>query len=339
MQKQACLTKYNLPLNHVTFGARTADKIKPIPESYSKIEKTAREHPVKGNYLETPIGEFRKLYRPQNSPVKKREQPRDVYSDTERENSTSSDNAEIYDQNQPVREQMEQPKRDREAELEILKANISKMYDILGKPEVEKFPQIIEEERSGSSVAKEQEDKRSESQDVIVSDVTEDAKDGSDNYLRIEVENVSESNNVQIKEDESRELLLMVESSVESRTGSGASAAPDGEKAARSPLALSPNMTILVSPRGSPRPASPVRARAVPLSHTDALGAFFRASPTHVSSIEMQLNLSKASSVYEKDYVDEFSADNYDQSEFCDDSPPSLPKTSDDDMFWESNHI
>ncbi|XP_037303544.1 uncharacterized protein LOC115454552 isoform X2 [Manduca sexta] len=322
-------TKYDIGETYFKNKNVAQNKASPIPESYSEIE----DKRLPDDYLETPIIEFRKLYYSEKSRYYDRNKgdnkpdgnrPNDCIDKIDSEKSLDANRGKVDCEPE---NQNDDNKLDKAiTELEILKHNINKIYDLPDEPEVK-----IEEEETGLR------DELSK---------TEAAEDK--NLLRVEVESVSEVNDIKVTESQTQDLLLVVQSPIEV----GDTLESDSDEK------LSPQMTIIVSPkRSSPkgpndmdslgsRSLSPVQAR---LTRNDVIDAIFRADPENqLSSVQMQLELSKdilEDSITESEkgeigeYPDDFSADvdNYNsRSDYENNSPISIPKTSEDENFWDS---
>lgn len=332
--------KFNIGETHFRSKPTVGEKVKPIPGAYSnsKHSDCKEQSEPQENYLEQPLIEFRKLY---TSARHLRREDADTKSNSRSLHSGNTSGTE----DSARQEAIKKVKNKKQAELEILKQNLSKMYnltndnldfnirDIADAPEHEhckEVAQVVEE-----------------------------------NVLRVEVESTSEQNNLKSK---TQDLLLVVQSSVtahEMTLACGEAAPDDG----------SPQVTIVVSPAGSrprlapaaeaglaarspsaglssPSPPPSRRRRSISpeqaahLTRNDVLDAIFHADPDQqISSVQMQLELSKevlddSNSDYGKgEYADDFSADvdNYNsRSDYENNSPISLPKTSEDENFWDS---
>ncbi|KAF9802867.1 hypothetical protein SFRURICE_015464 [Spodoptera frugiperda] len=332
--------KFNIGETHFRSKPTVGEKVKPIPGAYSnsKHSDCKEQSEPQENYLEQPLIEFRKLY---TSARHLRREDVDTKSNSRSLHSGNTSGTE----DSARQEAIKKVKNKKQAELEILKQNLSKMYnltndnldfnirDIADAPEHEncqEVAQVVEE-----------------------------------NVLRVEVESTSEQNNLKSK---TQDLLLVVQSSVtahEMTLACGEAAPDDG----------SPQVTIVVSPAGSrprlapaaeaglaarspsaglssPSPPPSRRRRSISpeqaahLTRNDVLDAIFHADPDQqISSVQMQLELSKevlddSNSDYGKgEYADDFSADvdNYNsRSDYENNSPISLPKTSEDENFWDS---
>ncbi|XP_072945723.1 uncharacterized protein [Epargyreus clarus] len=219
-------------------------------------------------------------------------------------------------------------KNNKAAELELLKENINKMYNL--KPHI---PLIIPLENDEDILPTELD--RDESNDKQVDD---------NNILRVEVENTCEASKIKMFSQD--DLLIIVESSANTKESDGSEEIINNV----------PPMTVTVSPRErsrgpkdwkdgndtpkSKRSESP--EQAAQLTRNDVLNAIFQAEDKDISSVDMQLDSNVKDSSDEKDfndYPDDFSADvdNYNsRSEYGNNSPISLPKTSEDENFWDN---
>lgn len=318
--------KFDISETHFRIKNTVADKVKPIPEAYS-IVKDDNDHIVHENYLETSLTEFRKLYT-STRPVR-----RDDSDHKSLTRSVNSDNTSVisgkneFDFEPSLRhDALRKAKHNKQAELKILKENITKMYNL---PNKNIDPALM------------------------VHDPTNDCPNAEDdNILRVEVESISEINDLK---SQTQDLMLVVQSSVNTRELQLADNNALGE-------VVSAQMTIIVSPKrsgvnnagdegvstkSSDRPKRSLSPeQAAHLTRNDVLDAIFHADPNnHISSVQMQLELSKEGledsiSEYDKgeEYPDDFSADvdNYNSRSDYENSPISLPKASDDENFWDS---
>lgn len=168
-----------------------------------------------------------------------------------------------------------------------------------------------------------------------------------ENLLRVEVESVSAVSGVKITESQTQDILVVID---HANSNDVIKSMSDNEEQ------ISAKMTIIVSPkRTSPvekimqadlnKSVSP--ARDTNLTLNDVLDDIFRADDDkNVSSVQMKLELSKdilddvigEEEKRDEDYLDDFTADvdNYNiGSDYENNSPVSLPKTSEDDNFWD----
>ncbi|XP_028172623.1 uncharacterized protein LOC114361689 [Ostrinia furnacalis] len=329
-------TKFNASASHFKNNS-VVGKSKPIPEVYSKIEPELKEPERRDNYLETPLTEFRKLYHSQRSPSPTLpiDIPRRAGSpekSIEIDKISNKDEASTRESSESRSKSSRSGKR-KKNELEILKDNFGKMYNLQDNAEIE--------QKIDSSLGKSESPKQQE-------------KNETDLSLR-EVEQISETHSLNVVESNAQgDLLLVVESTVDTREIDVSHSEIQHEK-------ISTQMTIIVSPKRSvpdgikecleksPRTERSVSPeQAARLTRNDVLDAIFHADASkRQSSVEMELNISKdliedSMSDYEKgaeDYPDDFSADvdNYNsRSDYDNRSPISLPKTSEDDNFWDS---
>ncbi|KAH9644554.1 hypothetical protein HF086_000328 [Spodoptera exigua] len=189
-------------------------------------------------------------------------------------------------------------------------------------------------------------------------DCQEVAQNADENILRVEVENTNEWKNLESK---TQELVLVVQSSVTAQEVTLAcnEAAPDDVSAVL--VSAAPSLPRLVAATeaglSADSPQAYLSEASPPLSHRgrsespDQASHFTRndaldADPNQqTSNSQMQLELSKevldnSVSDYGKgEYADDFSADvdNYNsRSDYENHSPISLPKTSEDENFWDS---
>ncbi|XP_046970594.1 uncharacterized protein LOC124537747 [Vanessa cardui] len=155
------------------------------------------------------------------------------------------------------------------------------------------------------------------------------------NLLLVEVENVCATANIGATASD-QDLLVVVQSSVDSNE----LVLPDIDKEK-----ISTQMTILVSPKSDSKEVENKTNNLSPeiakLTDNDALNSIYHTDVNLMSSIDMPLNKIDFIGDIERgspDYPDDFSADvdNYNsQSDYGKNSPISLPKTSEDDSFWD----
>ncbi|KAL0829700.1 hypothetical protein ABMA28_003204 [Loxostege sticticalis] len=329
--------KINTSASHFKTNSVT-EKIKPISAAYSKIESELKDtQERRENYLETPLTEFRKLYHSQNPPSPTL--PIDIpqRSESPQKNSdidiiSNSNKADSARESSESRSKSTRSLKNKEDELEILKDNFSKMYNLQDNAEIE---QKIE----GTLCRSESPQPKEELEEIIADR---------------EIEHVSEVNSLNIAETNTQgDLLLVVESTVETRE---IDLSEDDSETQHEKI--STQMTIIVSPKrsvsGGPecvemssKSERSTSEQVSRLTRNDILDSIYHADATkRQSSIEMELNISKdliedSNSDNEKrgeDYQDDFSADvdNYNSRSDLDHSPISLPKTSEDDNFWDS---
>lgn len=345
-----------------------AQQVKPIPQAFSSIKENEQQDKP-DNYIETPLAEFRKLYQSQktaprtaenlsretklrekreSSPKSPKMKPDDRPKSSPRSGSPQKTDLTNNKEVNSIKVALVKTKSEKKAELEILKQNISKMYNLQQPLNTEVPPMpptemAIENEHS-----------------KVIHEGT--ANENDQNLLRIEIETVKEVNKVQVPNLEPN-LLVEVHSEVDATDAVPSESEPEGEK-------MSVNMTILISPkRSTPTDGSKVidldtpksleRSRrsespeqAAMLTRNDVLDAIFHADTMkEASSHDMRTEIdaskehvddyvSEAENHAHDDYVDDFSADvdnynsHYSRSEF-DLSPVSVQKTSEDENFWD----
>ncbi|XP_022823782.1 uncharacterized protein LOC111354516 isoform X2 [Spodoptera litura] len=332
--------KLNIGETHFRSKPTLDEKVKPIPEAYSNAKHSDcnENSDQQGNYLEQPLIEFRKLY---TSARHIRRDDVDTKSNNRSIHSGNTSGAEDSARQDAIIKVKNKNKK--KAELEILKQNLSKMYN-------------LDNDSLDFNIL---------SDAPKHEDCEEVAQIVDENVLRVEVESTTERNNLKSK---TQELFLVVQSSVTAQEMTlSCSEAPADD--------VSAQMTIIVSPAtslprlstaaeaglgarspspglGSPSPPPSRRRRSISpeqaahLTRNDVLDAIFHADPNQqISSVQMQLELSKeilddSISDYGKgEYADDFSADadNYNsRSDYENHSPISLHKTSEDENFWDS---
>ncbi|XP_045453785.1 MATH and LRR domain-containing protein PFE0570w-like [Melitaea cinxia] len=161
-----------------------------------------------------------------------------------------------------------------------------------------------------------------------------------DNLLIVEVENVRTTTNIGATES-NQDMLVVVESSIDnnglvlSETESTKEIIPT-------------QMTIIVSPKEDSILKDIDKTNLSPeitkLSEHDVLSAIYHSDNNKISSLDLGLDENKLelelnSEKETQEYQDDFSADvdNYNsQSEYGNNSPISLPQTSENDNFWDS---
>ncbi|CAK1542712.1 unnamed protein product [Leptosia nina] len=276
--------------------------IKPIPVAYSEVEDNVRHV----NYLETPMTEFRKLYHTRKAGEKKK--PKYTMNIVEEYNST--DKQELDDGT---------VESNKENELKILKDNINKIYNLTPNMTSSVITPRSDESAKENSILE-------NISENIVKNVT------PDNLLRVDLENTCETNSIKVNSE--NDVLVVVESSLNTQDISDS----DVEEKTK----ISTQMTILVSPKDTSEIKSVMKSpRCEKLTENDLLDAIFHSKGNKdVSSIDMQLELSKISSLDkdgDNEYPDDFSADvdNYNSRSDEEHSPISLAKDSEHN-FWDS---
>ncbi|PZC80113.1 hypothetical protein B5X24_HaOG215335 [Helicoverpa armigera] len=345
--------RFDIGETHFRIKPSVVEKVKPIPKAYCGITEYSHKD-ERGNYLDTPLAEFRKMYATHP-------RPHSASSDRSPVRDHSGHSGDQIKQLSARKEALKKAKNNKQVELELLKQNITKMYNL--SPDDDSALDLRSDKDNSQAMM----------------------KGSEENLLRVEVESISEIDNIK---SQTQELLLVVQSSVNPRemTLTGREA-PGEVQSAVMTIIVSPKCSESQSPVPTPehspargpgrsssrsparRPHSPGRSpgrgaaggtcaaggeggspeQAAQLTRNDVLDAIFHADPTdHISSVQMQLELSKdilddsASGEYDKgEYPDDFSADvdNYNsRSDYDQNSPISLPKTSEDDNdnFWDT---
>ncbi|CAH2055888.1 unnamed protein product, partial [Iphiclides podalirius] len=203
-------------------------RTKPTPNAYINETRDLEDARCDVNYLETPITEFRKLYHNEKSRLSNTESVKmessssnvrqteaDDFKTIQPRTDTKTDVKHIdnADENTIVNEE---PERSSSKEFKILKDHVSEMGDAPSDPILFTQQSL---EASTESIGKSTDDRR--------------------NLLRVQVENVTETNSVQISERNA--LTIVVESSMNTNA-----------------LKVTQNnpMTVLISPRAN-SPTSP----------------------------------------------------------------------------------
>ncbi|XP_075981879.1 uncharacterized protein LOC142980410 isoform X2 [Anticarsia gemmatalis] len=311
-------TKFDLGETHFK-NKTTVDNVKPIPEVYSQVKEYNVE--TNDNYLETPLIEFRKLYYSNREIVDD-----DSASPKQLEIKTSEREITKFEDSTPGSPRLKRHHHSKTSELEILKQNITKMYN-------------LSDENVEPALAK-----------VLSPTLTKDDSSVEEqNLLKVEVESVQE-----VKVDE-QDLVLVIQNSTATREVI--------LSRNNSPINISAQMTMIVSPKDNgPKGIenSDIEVRLTPverskrssspeqeahLTRNDVLDAIFHAdTDDQKSSTVIPLEMSKdvlehSVSDFEKKecYTDDFSGDvdNYNSRSEMENSPLSLVKTSEDDNFWD----
>lgn len=277
------------------------------------------------DFLETPLTEFRKLYHPGTEVAQGDSPPsfvKEAYnSELSEQGSLECDDSAPASPQSPRRGILKAGKCSKTTELEILKKNINKMYNLSKDAEID---------QSG----------------IVVKDVTNTEEQ---NLLRVEVESTSDV------KAEAQDLLLVVQNTIDIREVSISSSRPDKTITGQMTIIMSPRDSRVKNgeaiefdegidpPERSKRSSSP--EQEAHLTRNDVLDAIFQAdannhkSSTHIHSELSKDNLAESISEYENrdDYPDDFSADvdNYNSHTESANSPISLVKTSEDENYWD----
>lgn len=198
-----------------------AVRINPIPNEYST-------QPKKTDYLETPLTEFRKYYHTNERIHSPRPKSPQTVQEPETTNITKGTRKEI----------IRLAKNDKIKELELLKHNIGKIYNMPEQAIVETPP--TNESNNEVNEWKESKNDSTNEQNSIDNESNVDR-----NLLRVEVESVTEVND--FKPTDSQGMLLIVESSVDNNNDAEIS---DIEMEKDK---ISTEMTIIISPKSSPK--------------------------------------------------------------------------------------
>ncbi|XP_063623028.1 uncharacterized protein LOC134795125 [Cydia splendana] len=294
------LKKYqiNLDLGQDHFkNKNTAAKLKnPVPEAYSEINRKFKPIP-KQDYLEKPILEFRKLY--YSNPERVHHNQISLDSDEPLCRSRESDAEAQKEQCSDMRIEKDNTRK----ELEILKQSITRNYDLQDLP----------------------------TKDTV--DISNEEKI-ADNLLLVEVENVSEVKEINVEDQ--ADMVVVIESSVDSKE----------VVSERDDIAEpSSKMTIVISPKHTKennRTPSVQENIITAKEYYAASGENY--SPENIqialrNEPDSELQIPAHNSVFEtievvEDYTDDFS-DDVDNYKADDNSPISLPKTSEDENFWD----
>jgi hypothetical protein len=282
-----------------------------ITTNLDKIESELKQSEQRRDYyLETPLTEFRKLYHSQRSPVSEKSIENKASSELGSPEKTSTPRS------KNSRDRSPKSKKD---ELEILKDNISKIYNIQDNEVEEKIAPIDTEVSIEENEGPKDEINTLSGQVILNKTAVDDIQDSNKAELVLIVESTVETTDVS-ETDMRQEIPTQMTIIVSPRI-----TAEDGDKA-------------LISDSISPE-------KAARLTRNDALDAIFHADSSKVhSSVEIDLNTSKEATETDEnqksgqEYADDFSADvdNY-NSRSGSNSPISVLKNSDDDNFWDTN--
>ncbi|XP_026330511.1 uncharacterized protein LOC113238006 [Hyposmocoma kahamanoa] len=325
----------NLDLNDIRFRNRitVSSRIKPVPVADSNQPTEDRLKP-NNDYIEKPMTEFRKLYmdtRPSSgdgsrstvvhrptkgttSPQSSRSPQRQPSYGTNKQTETPLP-LEVVEL-QVKKEALMKEKEEKIAELEILKDNINKIYNL--------------ESRKSPSGQQTSENSGIEEKGNYRPDVGKSGHNAEEKY---EVNKVIESSPLSVHGQDS---------------GNTSDIHPDAEREQ-----ISPKMTIIISPKRSPtdvrsaekrRSVSPEQAAR--LTRNDVLDAIFHTDALKdASSYDMETEskddqdtITDEEQGPPEDYLDDFSADVDDFNAVSDygNSPISLAKPVDDENFWDS---
>lgn len=309
-------------LTGIFFRTQTAaDIVNPIPSVYSEVKSETK---VNNNYLETPLTDFRKLYQSNIKIDGEIVSANNLTSNTSK--LTESDDSQSKLQKQ---KNVQHHRHSKASELEILKQNINKIYNIdsdnieranieLDNIEPERMDNIEPDLAEERSITK-------------VSDIQE-------NLLRIEIESVNGT-------DDTGNVSVVIQSSVIDSGPISVTDSPHHVMASYMTIIVSPKDSIpkdekspSTSPERVKRSSSPEHEAYV--TRNDVLNAIFQTDTDQKSSTVIDLDLSKDNVYYEKvdDYDDNLSgqADNYNSHDVeFPNSPISINKTSEDENDWE----
>ncbi|CAG9782285.1 unnamed protein product [Diatraea saccharalis] len=123
--------RYRTILNTLTnYKNKALTNSRPIPLAYTKLESQLKESQNRHNYyLETPLAEFRKLYHSQRSPVSEKSLENKSSGENDVDNLQITSEDKVHDNTEPRIRSARKPKN-KEDELEILKDNLTKMYNL-----------------------------------------------------------------------------------------------------------------------------------------------------------------------------------------------------------------
>ncbi|XP_050672842.1 myosin-9-like isoform X2 [Leptidea sinapis] len=298
-------TKFDIPSFKNKNGI--SELIHPIPKSFTDFDKNESNTQIHVNYLETPLIEFRKLY----------------HADKNREKTKNDFKESIYDTYQTVDEICNES-NDKITKLEELKDNLRKTYTfssptLIQNVETSTPHSELDAQKVNICVVEEKNEEYTKE--------TNDLKPRTEeNLLRVDIENVCETNSVTVSPKE--DLVVMVEGSIDSKD---ILESDDDKK-------ISTQMTIFLSPKIK-NDSNDLHSDVHKVTDKETIDAIFHANTEEVSSVDMQLNLSKVDvndDKAEEDYPDDFSADvdNYNSpSEYEQNSPISFAKYSEDNLW------
>lgn len=282
-----------------------ADRAMPIPDAYVAVRQQvgARE-----NYLDTPLTEFRKLYTSAQHTDMSPTRSMCTDEDNVSKSAFDCEHSERHDA-------LHKMKHSKQAEQQILKQNLHKMYH--------------SPKNNRDSAAVDQQEQQ------VNQSYRAGTEDGHN--LRVEVESFSGINDIK---SQTQDMLLVVRSSINSRE------VTEREE----PEIFAAQMTIVVSPKRRPdsedgeRRRSPSPEQAAQLTRNDVLDAIFRADLNDETNVQMQLELGtddehedSGSEAERSDWPPdaELSAERYTRSSRSA-SLVSVPATTDDDNFWDT---
>lgn len=318
----------NLKLNDIS------SRIKPVPISDPNQLSNGRRI-LNNDYLEKPMTEFRKLYTDLRSSLVDGSRStvgnRTIKGVNSPKSSRSPLRKPCYETNEQIetplplevlelqvkKEALMKEKEEKIVELEILKDNINKIYHL----ETRKSP-------TGQLMS-----------------VTSDAED-RDNYRT----NKDKPEHTAKGEYEVNKVMESSPLSVDGRdSGNTSDVPPDAEGEGKQ---LSPKMTIMISPKRSPVNLNPTEERksvspeqAARLTRNDVLDAIFHRDglkETSSCDLEMESKDEQETVTDEEqgapeDYPDDFSGDvDFNGVSDYGNSPISLSKPIDDEIFWDS---
>lgn len=218
----------NYTEDHFKNNNAAAFRISPIPDGFSNQESAPKHHE---NYVEQPLTEFRKYYITERNSTAASNYPED---------STKSNNKIQGTRHEIVRK----AKNDQIQQLELLKQNIGKIYNMP--------VQAIDETPEATNSNNWQDENI---KPCISDNSNENMQDQSiqRNILKIEVQSISEINNVRVTESQSQDVMLIVESSAQQI---------DGDDGATDDVRATTEMCIIVSPKiSSPKDTEKISPR------------------------------------------------------------------------------
>lgn len=329
----------------------------PIPNMYStQAKKTV-------NYLETTLTEFRKLYHTEyysnqrlDTPSHPKSPDPKSVSGSHKTNSSKETSKEI----------IRQTKHGIVNDLEIMKNNIGKIYNMTEQAKTNEVNKKDPE-------CKEIEPDSRNAQNIIENFAAEiDSKNEVDdrNLLRVEVESVSEINDVKVMKSQTQEMSLIVESSVDkdndgiklkSELGrditstkmtliispktinNGQDARLDRDESLSDRYEIKTTSYELSSKSfvSSKKESTKNPGKEIPVSGNikcvksdemttdDVIVAIYNSNDDVISSVQMQVDLAKDYTISELEQSEDsmFELENQTRA--------SIPKTSDEDNFWD----
>ncbi|XP_004925433.2 uncharacterized protein LOC101744645 isoform X2 [Bombyx mori] len=337
------------------FKNRTTSSIAaaPVPAGHSALQDNELN-----NYLETPLSEFRKYYqtdrilrngnanaRKQNIDLDAQNNSSDIGSVPSKDNVVHS-SADIDEINRVKVIEKQSGDYNNEEDNELAKETLNSEILIDNEKSKTMMLSAVTKSVSDDTKADEVLNEIIETNSLMIETVQ--AVPISEGDVKTQcIETVPSAEPIEINITDNNLLRVEIESedvgNKDSKTEMSVLVSPQSEV----DYSLSPRMTILVSPkRGIPGESTYKLADPDLEGSANVLDSIFKANDEAASSVDLQIELEKEGDSLsegrtgDKDYGDDFSADvdNYNSrsSDFEIDSPVSLPKTYEDEQFWDS---